>query len=193
MDWTKEKSNLENAIKRGVSYEQLGREYNVSGTYIRKIASKLNITLPKRRKINPKETFNKGKGEQKYCIYCNSPITNKYSHTIFCSLKCSTEHKKEQHYRDYLKNQKDYLKLTSMQWIKPHILKEQNNKCAICGISNIWNNKSLIFILDHIDGKASNNLRDNLRLICPNCDSQLDTYKSKNKNSDRIYYHYHHR
>ena len=29
--------------------------------------------------------------------------------------------------------------------------------------------------------------------ICPNCDSQLDTYKSKNKNSDRIYYHNHHK
>lgn len=36
-------------------------------------------------------------------------------------------------------------------------------------------------LVDHIDGKASNNRRDNLR--CPNCDSQLDTYKSKN--SDR--------
>lgn len=24
-----------------------------------------------------------------------------------------------------------------------------------------------------------------MRLICPNCDSQLDTYKSKNKNSAR--------
>ena len=41
------------------------------------------------------------------------------------------------------------------------------------------------FVLDHIDGDASNNWKTNLRLICPNCDSQLDTYKSKNKNSAR--------
>lgn len=26
---------------------------------------------------------------------------------------------------------------------------------------------------------------DNLRLVCGNCDMQLPTYKSKNKNSDR--------
>lgn len=44
----------------------------------------------------------------------------------------------------------------------------------------IWNNKELHFILDHIDDDATNNIRTNLRMICPNCDSQLDTYKSRN-------------
>ena len=52
-------------------------------------------------------------------------------------------------------------------------------------MSRIWNNKPINFILDHIDGDASNNWKDNLRLICPNCDSQLDTYKSRSKNSAR--------
>ena len=48
-----------------------------------------------------------------------------------------------------------------------------------------WNGKPLVFILDHI----SHNERSNLRCICPNCDSQLDTYKSKNKCGERSYYH----
>ena len=69
--------------------------------------------------------------------------------------------------------------------LKPHILKEQDNCCDICGVDNTWNGKPLNFVLDHIDGDAGNNLRINLRLICHNCDSQLDTYKSKNKNSAR--------
>lgn len=45
-------------------------------------------------------------------------------------------------------------------------------------------------ILDHIDGNAANNVRNNYRCVCPNCDSQLDTYKSKNKNGARHYYRY---
>lgn len=76
-----------------------------------------------------------------------------------------------------------------MKWVKKYILEEQEHKCAKCGNPDEWNGKPLVFILDHIDGHANNNSRSNLRLVCPNCDSQLDTYKSKNKNSDRIYYH----
>ena len=68
---------------------------------------------------------------------------------------------------------------------REYILNEQNSCCAICGMKNVWNDKPINFILDHIDGDAANSARDNLRLICPNCDSQLPTYKSKNKNSSR--------
>ena len=76
---------------------------------------------------------------------------------------------------------------TPRGYVRVYILEEQNHKCNICGIEEIWNEKELIFILDHIDGDASNNKRTNLRMICPNCDSQLETYKSKNKNSARTY------
>jgi hypothetical protein len=71
--------------------------------------------------------------------------------------------------------------------IRDYILDKQNCRCAICNIDNKWNGKDLHFILDHIDGNASNNFECNLRLICPNCDSQLDTYKSRNKNSARVH------
>lgn len=71
--------------------------------------------------------------------------------------------------------------------IRRYIYDKQEGRCAICGMQDTWNNKELHFILDHIDGDASNNWENNLRLICPNCDSQLDTYKSKNKNSARAF------
>lgn len=46
---------------------------------------------------------------------------------------------------------------------------------------------TLALIVDHINGDASNNRRENLRLICPNRDSQLQTYKARNRGSGRYY------
>lgn len=53
-------------------------------------------------------------------------------------------------------------------------------KCEICDQSEIWNEKNLTFILDHVDGDNHNNEISNLRWICPNCDSQLPTYTGRN-------------
>ena len=75
-----------------------------------------------------------------------------------------------------------------MKHYKKYFLKEQDFKCNICGLPNVWNGKTLVFVLDHINGNADDNTRTNLRLICPNCDSQLDTFKSKNKKSARAKY-----
>lgn len=69
-----------------------------------------------------------------------------------------------------------------------YIMNEQDYKCAICDMINKWNNRDLKFIVDHIDGDASNNIRSNLRCVCPNCDSQLETYKNnKSRRGTRQY------
>ena len=66
------------------------------------------------------------------------------------------------------------------------LIQEQNNTCSICGLPQIWNNKPLNFHFDHIDGNNQNELRENIRLICPNCHSQTNTYcrNTKFKRSD---------
>lgn len=52
--------------------------------------------------------------------------------------------------------------------------------CAICSTGPEWMGKPMPLILDHINGINNDNRLENLRFVCSNCDSQLDTYKSRN-------------
>ncbi len=76
--------------------------------------------------------------------------------------------------------------LISQSTLRAHFLKGeyQKYKCAICGISE-WNHKPLTLRLDHINGNRTDDRLENLRWVCPNCDSQLDTYCNKGKS---VYY-----
>lgn len=52
--------------------------------------------------------------------------------------------------------------------------------CASCGLSKTWNSKPIVLHLDHVNGKHRDNRLENLRLLCPNCHSQTDTYCGRN-------------
>lgn len=196
MEWESKKDELERLINvEHVSYEEIGRRYKVTGQTIKKVAKKLRIHLPERRKINPKEHFNKGVKKEKkiICQNCGKEFEIKNGYRgKFCSKECQQEKKHKEGYKLILDGDKRIMRGNySPKNFKKDILTEQNSKCAICGSEQTHNGKPLVFILDHIDGNAANNKRENLRCICPNCDSQLDTYKSKNKNGARSYYRYH--
>ena len=53
--------------------------------------------------------------------------------------------------------------------------------CEICGQKNMWNNKPLVLQLDHINGNHYDNRIENLRVLCPNCHTQTNTFSNKNK------------
>ena len=70
----------------------------------------------------------------------------------------------------------------SSHGLKKRLITEglKEHKCECCGITE-WNGKLAPIELDHINGNHHDNRLENLRILCPNCHAQTDTYRGKNK------------
>lgn len=118
------------------------------------------------------------------CVNCKTEfLYNSSSTGKYCNNKCQSEYERFL-YLDKLKDGS----LVGMNINRPtiygHLVEQKGNICELCGITE-WKNNPIRLWVDHIDGNALNNQWNNFRLICPNCDSQLDTCRAKNKGNGR--------
>lgn len=124
------------------------------------------------------------------CVGCGETgVSKNYSKRKYCSNACQGKHKNRQLVEKWLGGEVSASIGDSFQLkrgIRRAILTERGTACSVCG----WDEKHPVDGLplteiDHIDGNASNNNPDNLRVLCPNCHSMTPTYRARNKNSKR--------
>lgn len=62
------------------------------------------------------------------------------------------------------------------------------NRCMECNSPPIWNGKPLVFELEHINGISYDHRLENLKLLCPNCHSQTEFFRGRNKRTHSTCY-----
>lgn len=110
------------------------------------------------------------------CIICKKPTHNKHH----CSNECRYTHD-EQNREELFKNGKQKRRGIVYKFL----VERDGNKCAECELPGTWRQKPLRLWVDHKDGDASNDSPKNFQLLCPNCESQTETSRGKNRGKGR--------
>jgi hypothetical protein len=90
-------------------------------------------------------------------------------------------------YKERLKQRLVNADFATLGWdaARRRVILEQNDRCNKCGIDE-WLGNPISLEVDHIDGDRHNNSRENLEGLCPNCHSQTETWRGRNKPREKV-------
>ncbi|MFA5572293.1 MAG: hypothetical protein WDA42_04235 [Candidatus Bathyarchaeia archaeon] len=120
------------------------------------------------------------------CPNCNKLFfTRNYNYQVCCTQQCAADYKAKKLFQTITETGVFYPKddtPKNSRFVRKYLIQKYGNKCMICNQSgDDWCGKPITLIIDHINGDSRDWQIDNIQMICPNCDSQLSTYKGRNK------------
>lgn len=145
------------------------RNKNFDGTF-KPISEKANVRF--RRKC----------GQKQFCLNCGKELSG--NQTKFCCITCQQKFLREQYIERWKNGEENGVmgKYSISAYIRHYLLEKHNYCCEKCG----WGEKNeftgtIPLEIHHVDGDYRNNKEENLQVLCPNCHSLTETYKSHNK------------
>lgn len=112
------------------------------------------------------------------CLLCKKQLPEVAAQ--YCSRQCYNEHKRLLRYTA-IQTAGEIHRPKIARW---YLVVTFGHQCALCKITT-WMGEPVPLVLDHINGHAEDGSLRNLRMICPNCDALLPTYKARNKGNGR--------
>lgn len=119
------------------------------------------------------------------CLLCDKPLIK--GQTQFCCHNHALQYQSQQRIKNQLDGKDEGQSGTGIKkFIRKYLLEKSNYKCEKCGQGerNPYSG-NIPLEIHHIDGNYKHNTLDNLQVLCPNCHSLTDTYKSLNSDSVR--------
>lgn len=114
--------------------------------------------------MHPKRTRKKY-----YCVYCGKEVGRGGK---YCSSLCKQNYEQDIYIQKWKNGEVSGLsgEYNISKRIRRYLMEKYDYKCCQCGWGERNPYTNLIPLeVDHIDGDHTNNLEDNLRLLCPNC------------------------
>ncbi len=176
-----------------------------NGNFCSRVCARSFASKEKRQEINLKVSKKLRQYELKECAWCGKMPEIIYGKGKFCCFNCKQSYSASQAKNHRGFGDKEIATAASHKRVKElyksyeslefrdlpsaerrrRILSKFDNKCCECGISD-WRGKKLSLEIHHLDGDNSNNDELNLVLLCPNCHSVTENFRSKNKKAKEV-------
>ena len=121
------------------------------------------------------------------CKYCKEIIVTT-DNKNYCNRECAANDRYHQAVNRWLDGKSTGLTVNGVvnSTVKRWLRETRGDACEECGWNRVNQTTGKVpVVADHIDGNWQNNRPENLKLLCPSCDSLQPTYKALNKGNGR--------
>lgn len=137
------------------------------------------------KSIDKLKSFTEKKEVQHFCLNCGKQINYISGNMMkFCCNQCQQDYIYNQYITSWKNGEECGCSKNGQvsRYIRKYLFNKFDDKCELCGWGEINQYTGTTPLeVHHKDGNCFNNNEENLQLLCPNCHSLTETYKSKDK------------